>query len=670
MELSDAELVDIGKQLFVSSILASVTQDSLEKIMRWCEIDKKKYVDQNFPPSRISLWRANSSEKAKLWKKFVWRRAEEFMTEGNIKVFEGGITPDDIRQGALGDAYFLCALTILSEKPSRIERLFITKESNAAGAYSVQLCVHGEKKEVIIDDYFPCTGATGGPCFSKANGSELWVMILEKAWAKIYGSYERIERGASNGALRDLTGAPTVTYKFEQGTWEAILEGVKSEFIICAAAGSNKSSQQILEGIGLIGSLSYALIQAQEVQTKEGNVKLVKLRNPWSNAEWQGDWSDNSTKWTPQLKKLLNFTDAADGTFWMNYEDFKDYFSTVTICRINDSYTYTSIRAKQPKGSYRVFDLTVSKAGHTYLSVDQMEGCSFSSNLNYQYSNVRVVLLREQPDGLVYIEGKQGNQRNVWISSNLAVGKYRLFVEAEWASFVQRFVVSAYGAASIQFSDLGPVPNIIRDVYNARANEFGVEVAIPNSLGLVKYHEMLPEGYGYFFVSNNSKKNLTEKCYFKTFKALSLLAPFEGAKYEITLAPGAFEIVVIKAAFGEKYALSFSSKIEENQSANPIHERVKKEGTPEKRNHPTTGKDLGIIVYTLKTDANLYLLYENSTKNVQFSETVEFTLRNAKVVGVAGKSVDIDLPPGARYFVEVQSTGKSWSVQRSSSFSV
>jgi hypothetical protein len=32
---------------------------------------------------------------------------------------------------------------------------------------------------------------------------------LEKAWAKIHGSYERIEAGFAENVLRDLTGAPS-----------------------------------------------------------------------------------------------------------------------------------------------------------------------------------------------------------------------------------------------------------------------------------------------------------------------------------------------------------------------------------------------------------------------------------------------------------------------------
>jgi len=44
----------------------------------------------------------------------------------NISVFDD-IEPGDIKQGLLGDCYFLCSLSSLAERPNLIRRLFETK---------------------------------------------------------------------------------------------------------------------------------------------------------------------------------------------------------------------------------------------------------------------------------------------------------------------------------------------------------------------------------------------------------------------------------------------------------------------------------------------------------------------------------------------------------------
>ena len=67
------------------------------------------------------------------------------------------ITPSDIVQGFCGDCYFLSSISSLAEFPDRLKDIFITKDIN------------GEH--------------------------EIWALLLEKAWAKIYGSYMRIEGG-------------------------------------------------------------------------------------------------------------------------------------------------------------------------------------------------------------------------------------------------------------------------------------------------------------------------------------------------------------------------------------------------------------------------------------------------------------------------------------------
>lgn len=73
----------------------------------------------------------------------------------------------------------------------------------------MRICNDGEWQAVIVDDCIPCYGSKQGPAFTKGVNNEIWVLLLEKVWAKINGSYENIESGNCREALRSLTGAPT-----------------------------------------------------------------------------------------------------------------------------------------------------------------------------------------------------------------------------------------------------------------------------------------------------------------------------------------------------------------------------------------------------------------------------------------------------------------------------
>ncbi len=145
----------------------------------------------------------------------------------------------------LGDCYFLSVLSVLAEVPHRIMRMFITDVTNEFGVYAVKLTKNGEAREVVIDDYFPCH-SYGECCFTKAKGNELWVLILEKAWAKLHGSYERIEAGLAHNVMRDLTGAPSFDIDIEQygkdKLWERLLISDQKQYVIAASVGSTEAS--------------------------------------------------------------------------------------------------------------------------------------------------------------------------------------------------------------------------------------------------------------------------------------------------------------------------------------------------------------------------------------------------------------------------------------------
>lgn len=88
----------------------------------------------------------------------------------------------------------------------------------------MKICKNGEWQEITVDDYFPCF-PNGGPIFSKGHGNELWVLLLEKAYAKIHGGYRNIVGGQPYEAMMDLTGCPTATYSFKD---EKVMEMVNN----------------------------------------------------------------------------------------------------------------------------------------------------------------------------------------------------------------------------------------------------------------------------------------------------------------------------------------------------------------------------------------------------------------------------------------------------------
>jgi calpain-15 len=107
------------------------------------------------------------------------------------------IRPEDIRQGEIGNCWYLSSITALAEYPGRIESTFLNKELSAAGVYGVQMYALGVPVTVMVDDYLPLVGASGSRTRYSKVGTDgsLWGPIMEKAFAKFHGNYARIVAG-------------------------------------------------------------------------------------------------------------------------------------------------------------------------------------------------------------------------------------------------------------------------------------------------------------------------------------------------------------------------------------------------------------------------------------------------------------------------------------------
>ena len=246
----------------------------------------------------------------------------------------------------------------------------------APGAVTLQLWERGRWRRVVIDDRLPC-GVDGQLLYARSlEPHELWVALLEKAFAKFVGGYPNLAGGFSIWALQALTGDDAYTLSRDSAKdaarpWYRVdmkhaptaenPRAVKWLHHLGADGETERFADDLLFDMllkydrlgfimnastcfsgrkdGLVGGHAYSLIAAKRVKVKGSDpVRLLQLRNPWGNFEWTGRWSDASAEWTTHKKvaKACGVDPGKpsdDGVFWMAYEDFLAYFDSIDVLK-------------------------------------------------------------------------------------------------------------------------------------------------------------------------------------------------------------------------------------------------------------------------------------------------------------------------------------------------
>jgi hypothetical protein len=301
------------------------------------------YIDPLFPHQKSSLYAQDSQGNflnASYQKKaqdinpsVAWKSAREIF-DHDFLVFKDKIEPADLKQKSLGDCYFVSALAALAEFPNLLHQIFRTKKVSQNGYYEIVLFLDGEWQVVTLDDYFVVKNGTDDFEFSTPNGNEIWVPLLEKAWAKINGGYAAIISGWPCDPMRVITGFPSLIIQHQkqdqQVIWDTLLHSELNKKIMATVT---KNEEEIRK-FGLAPCHAYTLVGVHEVFYNDKTLRLVKIRNPWGRGEWTGDWSDKSDLWNDDLKSLVGYHDSDDGNFYMSFEDFLKMFNRTDVCNI------------------------------------------------------------------------------------------------------------------------------------------------------------------------------------------------------------------------------------------------------------------------------------------------------------------------------------------------
>ncbi|OQS03518.1 cysteine protease family C02 [Thraustotheca clavata] len=292
------------------------------KVLKLLKEDKLRWERPRYASSKCNVLENDDTENESP----VANDEPVFCEQGEL-FRDGLVSSGDVIQGNLGDCWFLGAISVLATRSDLLAEVFWREDQyKNHGLFVCRFMKDFSWHYVIIDDRIPVFGYTnnraGKPFFARCSDpNELWVPLIEKAYAKLHASYEALIGGYLDVALSDLTGlcseqvilkagfpgfAEDPFQPVRQGQkrgdefWAKLLEYKRNGTLMgCSIQPDPKGDKNVVAegsaGQGLYYKHAYGLVDVGEIVLEDkSTLRLVKVRNPWGMGEWTGPWSDQS----------------------------------------------------------------------------------------------------------------------------------------------------------------------------------------------------------------------------------------------------------------------------------------------------------------------------------------------------------------------------------------
>ena len=232
------------------------------------------------------------------------------------QLFKDGVSYDDVVQGSIANCYFVGSLAAIAKaNPKAVEDCIKDNGDGTFTArfYKVDWSGKAKAEYVRIDGDIPTAGeglpAKYGKCRDQ---KELWVSLIEKAYATWKGGYEAIGNGGcSTDVLSAITGKGSSYQNIGTADPDRMFQTIKKnvDAKVPVTAGTYGEDQApMYAGKNLYAWHNYSITGAGE----ENGQKYVELRNPWGRTEPGSDGKD-------------------DGIFKLPLADFMKYYSGLNI---------------------------------------------------------------------------------------------------------------------------------------------------------------------------------------------------------------------------------------------------------------------------------------------------------------------------------------------------
>ncbi|KAM9788510.1 calpain-9-like [Neosynchiropus ocellatus] len=320
-----------------------------------CLQRRTQFVDRHFPPQNRSLGNLGMS-RAQL-NAVEWLRPSEILKANRVSgdpVFcSAGTSQYDFAQGNVYNCWFLAAVGTLTAHKSLMAQVVPPEQtfSNNPGIFHFRFWRFGKWVDVVVDDHLPTINKRLISVQPK-DVREFWAPLLEKAYAKVCGSYADTNAGNPTEACKDFSGGVHKTFELGKGqedqVWTALERAFSCRALVCCAIDrtGNGMTNSVLS-TGLVEGHAYSLTGITEVDYYGSKVKLVRTLNPWGEQEWNRKWSDKSSVWDRVSQQdRAKLMEREDGEFWIEMSDFDKNFSIVTVTCENPNFLDGDVKAQ------------------------------------------------------------------------------------------------------------------------------------------------------------------------------------------------------------------------------------------------------------------------------------------------------------------------------------
>lgn len=377
-------------------------------------------------------------------------------------------------------------------------------------------------------------------------------MLLEKGWAKMLGSYSSVRSGLPSEALFQMTGAPIEFIPADRPSLMRFIDGMNSRgesnsqcrWFACAIVFAKSEEQKRrVEQVGLLQDHAYSILDARELLGEY----VLRIRNPWGQLEWNGDWSDESSLWhsVPRgVKEAFGHFHGDDGNFWVNVEDFTRFFSGIEVCKVMEGWHQTATLTELTHGNFR--SLRLSLREQASLAVGVHQGHSDSS------VGIRVMIIRGSDLALASYHPLAIAKHLFTPFVTLPCGEHWVALSADVDARV-RVGVSVYSSeqASISpptWADSVEGDELIHKVMALRAkSEVGCTIPYSHYFSgaerVVKHLLRERDLFVWHYENTSARLNLFERLAFQLQNARVIGA--RGSHYSVRVRPGQVETVIV-----------------------------------------------------------------------------------------------------------------------------